>query len=393
MRRMLEKLGRSPWTASVLGLIAGKAFANKAFDETPYELSTSFDVPMDTMAGATTWAQEILEVYGITTVICVLVFFAVAIPVVLVVWKFRAKEGEELPPPKQVHGNHTLEIIWTIIPCVLLIFIAVPTWKAIFSQFSDPPKNAMVIRAKGYQWWWEFEYLKAKEGKEGEYEVVLQTANELHLPEKTPILFHLESGDVIHSFWVPRLSGKIDTIPGQVNHLQFTTPAVKDPNKPGGDYYQGQCAELCGWSHALMRFETIIHTQKEFEAWKEAHNTAPKLMTESEKRGMKAFAACGQCHGIEGTNWAGKDREWAPGAIRGPNLSNFGNRRTLGAGTRKNNHANLKQWIRNSSTIKQGSKMLIFENLSDQQLDDLSAFLRFSTAKDYYGGKEVSLNY
>lgn len=336
---------------------------NKPFDEIPYQLDGKFDTPMNTLAGETEWARDILEVYGITTWITAAVFFAVALPVIYTVWKFRAKEGDEDKMPKQVHGNHILELIWTIVPAILLLFIAFPTWQKIFKQAAEAPKNALVVKAIGHQWWWEFEYPS----------LGINTANELHLPANTPIVFELESTDVIHSFWIPRLSGKVDTVPGTTNRLMFTTPSVSDANKIGGDYYQGQCAELCGWSHALMRFEAVVHSKEEFLAWSTQHNEPPKPRTRREKRGEKVFAQCSACHAISGTSYSSKIA---------PNLSNFGSRRYLGATTRLNTHDNLVEWIKNPDAIKPGALMTAFgETLSDDDIDAVAAYLRFATAK------------
>ena len=350
-----------PSIGGLLTSLAAKAQTTKPFDEIPYRIDGQFDTPMNTLAGETEWARDILGVYGITTVIVTAVFFAVAIPVVFTVWKFKAT-GKEEKPPKQVHGNHVLEILWTTIPVVLLAFIAIPTWKAIFKQ-TKIPEGAMVVEVIGHQWWWEFKYP----------DLGVTTANELHLPENTPIHFKLTSDDVIHSFWIPRMSGKVDTVPGTTNHLTFTTPPVSDPSKLGGDYYQGQCAELCGWSHALMRFEAVIHTKEEFLGWAKTHNEPPKPKTKREKRGQKVFAQCAACHAISGTAAAGQ---------LAPDLSNYGSRRYLGATTRKNTHENLVEWIKNPTSIKPGALMTAFDGvLSDEDIDAVSAYLRFATAK------------
>lgn len=347
---------------------AGIAWAeetSQAFDSDQYRIDGSLDTPMNTIAGITEWAQDINHVYAITTIITVLIFFAVSIPLVYTLYKFRAKPGDDTPP-EQFHGNATLEFLWTVIPVVLLIFIAVPTWRVIFKH-AEPAPNAMRIEVIGHQWWWEFRYPA----------LGLVTANELHLPENTPIHFVLSSVDVIHSFWVPQFGGKMDVFPGHQNFLAVTTPGIKKPLNPEGDYYQGQCVELCGASHALMRFFAVIHTKDQFDRWVSAHNAPPKMETASEREGEQLFARCAVCHTIAGTASA-----QIPGDKIGPNLSSFGSRRYLGAGTRRNTRENLAQWINNPASIKPGALMPP-QGLSEEELAKVSAYLRFSTAKTY----------
>lgn len=354
-----------------LGLMSKSAFAEKAFDDYPAEYSLDLSkAPMYTISGITDWGASILKVYGITTWILVFVFLAVAIPCVYALYKFRAT-GEETELPKQVTGNHVLEILWTIIPVGLLLFIAVPTWEVIFQQDRDQraaavAENVLKIDAIGHQWWWEFKYT----------DLGVTTANELVLPAETPVLFTIKSKDVIHSFYIPRFGGKIDAIPGKENYLSFTTPKLVNKEDARGDIYQGHCLELCGLSHALMRFEAIVKSKEGFDSFIASHNTPPVVMTKREKRGEEVFAQCIACHTIEGTPSADLNV-----AKIGPNLSNFGSRRFLGATTRRNTMENLKTWIKNSSKIKPGSRMMSFEHLSDQELDDVAAYIQYSTAK------------
>jgi cytochrome c oxidase subunit 2 len=242
------------------------AAADKAFDDLGNPYSLSFKTPMDTIAGLTDWAQSINHVYGITTLIVVLIFFAVCLPLVYAIKRFGVKDEDiaNLDAPKQIHGNTFLEITWTVVPIILLIFIALPTWKSIFEfRVNHAPANAMKIKVIGHQWWWEFQYP----------DLGITTASELHLPENTPVVFEITSGDVIHSFWVPQFGGKMDALPGVLNYMSYTTPPVKDKaksEKAGGDYFQGQCAELCGDSHALMRFMAVLQTQEQFSRWAKA---------------------------------------------------------------------------------------------------------------------------
>jgi cytochrome c oxidase subunit 2 len=359
---------KKPAIFSFLLSLSGLALAAKSFDEKPYTLSTNLsDAPMYTLVGITDWGADILRVYGITTIVMVFVFMTVALPTLYVLWKFKAK-GNETELPKQFTGNHVLELIWTIVPVGLLFIIAIPTWEVIFKQSAragDP--NNFHVKVIGHQWWWEFQYP----------DLGITTANELHLPENTPIEFSITSDDVIHSFYVPRFGGKIDAIPGVINHIYVTTPASVNPAMPGGDFYQGHCLELCGQSHALMRFEAYVHTKQGFDTWAKNAMNPPQVLSAQEKRGEAVFAQCQACHSISGT-----DSAKIPGKKLGPDLTNFGNRRYLGAMTRENNMDNLRLWIKNSASIKPGSRMTGFEGiLSDQQIDDVSTYIRISTAK------------
>lgn len=351
-------------------LFSGLALAQKHFDDAP--LDFSFDLskaPMYTLVGITDWGKSILEVYGITTIVMIFVFFSVAVPCVYVLFKFKAT-GEETELPKQITGNHILELMWTIIPVGLLLIISIPTWKVIFEQDTAKREAAaspdvLKVNVVGYQWWWKFEY--------PQYGVT--TANELVLPENTPIEYTIWSEDVIHSFYIPRFGGKIDAIPGVKNKLVYTSPRLVNTKNSLGDYYQGHCLELCGLSHALMRFEAIVKSKADFDKFIATHNEPPILMTEREKRGEQLFAQCMACHTISGTPSAELDI-----AKIGPDLSNFGSRRYLGATTRKNTIENLKSWIRDPAAIKPGSLMPAL-GLSESQIDDVSAYIQFSTAK------------
>jgi len=379
----LKHLGR-PLVAFISALLfASSLFAEDGtgpFDELAYSLSLSFKTPMDTLAGVTEWARDINYVYAITTVVVTIVFFAVSIPLIITIRRFRMSDEaiKDLPPPKQVHGNPALEFAWTIIPVILLLFIAVPTWQAIFKQPEKAPPGAMLVKVIGHQWWWEFQYP----------ELGITTANELHLPADTPVFFQLTSADVIHSFWVPQFGGKIDVLPGKgaENHLFVTTPSLRKPGAPQPDYYQGQCVELCGLSHALMRFQAVIHSKEGFQRWAHVHNEPPIVESELAKRGEAVFAQCQSCHTIAGTPSEDLERQMlssqAPLAKIGPNLSSFGSRRTLAAGTRSNTEENLMKWIKNPQAIKPGALMTPMP-LSDADLKAVAAYLRYSTAKTF----------
>ena len=347
------------------------------FDELKYKFfDVNWDAPMNTISGLTNWGKDANHVYWITTVLCFLVFFAVAIPLIYTLIRFKDKPGDE-SPPAQFHGSTTLEIMWTVIPVVLLIFIAVPTWRGLF-KYAHAEPNALEIEVIGHQWWWEFRY--PQNGK-------VISAGELHVPENTPLHFKLWSNDVIHSFWVPKFGGKVDVMPtsfhketgapSAFNTLNISSPALVDPNKKGGERYQGQCVELCGASHALMRFNAVVHSKAEFEAWTQTVNTPPKVETRLAAEGEEVFARCQACHTIAGT-----PSEQIPGDKIGPNLSNFGSRKYMAGGIRLNTPENLAIWLRDPASLKPGALMPNL-GLTEKEIAAVSSYLRLSTVKTY----------
>ena len=179
-----------------------------------------------------------------------IVFVIVEVLLVYTIFKFRRREGG--PGPRQIHGNAALEITWTAIPALILVFIAVPTVRTIFENQRKAPAEALQLEVIGHQWWWEFRY--------PQYGIV--TANELYLPIGKTVNFSLQTRDVLHSFWVPQLGGKRDLIANKVNHIWFTPSASMEPTA-----LNGACVEYCGASHANMRFRTFTVTPAEFERW------------------------------------------------------------------------------------------------------------------------------
>jgi cytochrome c oxidase subunit 2 len=165
--------------------------------------------------------------------------------------KFRHREGG--PEPKQVHGNTALEITWTVIPAVILVFIAIPTVKTVFQTQATVRADALQVEVIGHQWWWEFRYPQYPG---------LTTANELYLPKGRTVNFALQTKDVLHSFWIPRLGGKRDLISNRTNYLWFTPDSTYDEAA-----VNGMCAEYCGDSHANMKFRVFVVEKGDFERW------------------------------------------------------------------------------------------------------------------------------
>ena len=171
---------------------------------------------------------------------------------------FRYRRRSENDRPQHVHGNTTLEILWTAIPALILAFIAVPTVRTIFTTQAKAKADALQVEVVGHQWWWEFRYPEYK----------ITTANELYLPVGRTVNFSLRTHDVLHSFWIPQMGGKRDLIANRTNYLWFT------PDSVGEQAWNGFCAEYCGTSHANMRFRMFTVTPAQFAAWA-AHQASP----------------------------------------------------------------------------------------------------------------------
>jgi cytochrome c oxidase subunit 2 len=179
----------------------------------------------------------------------------VGVAIIYLLVRYRYRQGD--PAPKQIHGNTRIELAWTILPAILLVGIAVPTLSGIYELGRAPRKDALHIQVTGFRFGWRFQYLDPAyaepDGKP------LGVSTELHVPVGKEVAIYLHSDDVIHSFWVPKLAGKTDDIPGRQNRMWFRA------DEPGT--YSGQCAELCGIGHAGMRFQVIAQTPDEFDAW------------------------------------------------------------------------------------------------------------------------------
>ena len=222
-------------------------------------------------------------------------------------------------------------------------------------DLSAPPgPDDLRIRVTGEMWWWRVAYLE--DGREA-----FQDANEIHIPAGQPVTLELEAADVIHSLWIPRLSGKVDMIPGRRNLMRVQA------ERPG--IYPAQCAEFCGGPHALMGLVVVAHDPAAFEAWRlrQAQLARPAASREA-RRGVEIFrsAGCGACHTVRGTDANG---------LAGPDLTHVGSRRTLGAGILPNNQGTLAAWIADSQAIKPGNRMPAYPVLSGVEIRAVAAWL------------------
>lgn len=265
--------------------------------------------------------------------------------------------GEALPVQDQ--GSHRREIFWLIGPVLVVLWLAAISTKLVLAinvqPQADPPGDGEAdVVVTGHQWWWEVRYPASG----------AVAANEVHIPIGRRLRVAVESADVVHSFWVPRLARKIDAVPGRTNHIWLMAET------PGE--YQGYCAEFCGTQHAWMRFKVFAHAQPEFDAWISAQLASGAARAAGSASAQVAAGeslfrnlTCIQCHAYAGVS---------KGVAAGPDLTHVATRTTLGGGVIENTPANLARWLLNPQAIKPGCKMPNF-NLTDDQVAALVAFL------------------
>jgi len=388
-------------------------------------------------------AQVQYDLFLVTVWVTLFIFVTVGGALLWVVVRFRERPGDAGKPlPEQGHGNPLIEISLIAASVLLLVVIAVPTLRAIWYTYEEPADPAghlgswyqplvqerrdfaelavapeeeervLVVKVTGYQWWWSFEYPQ----------LGIDTANEFVIPVGVPVRLELRSADVIHSFWLPKLAGKVDLMPGRRNHMWLQADEA-------GHYY-GQCAEFCGEAHAYMYFRADAVRQEAFIDWVakmqggqpapggfEAEPTPESpdpgieedwaawgklarergLFDDPVQEGARLFlykANCLMCHKIEGSPARG---------VRGPDLTAIGQRKSLAAGIMDNTgadgvtidpkrqHANLVDWILNSEHIKPGNLMYYGndafgsilanleakgEPLTEEEVDKIAAYLQ-----------------
>lgn len=298
----------------------------------------------------------ISNLFWIMLVLSAIVFFGVLGALIISIVKFSA--GPDAAPPRQIYGNRVVEISWTAIPFLILIGAFIITAKYIHdintSQAAGTPLNVV---AKGHQWWWEFDYPSLRRGG---HELV--TANEMHVPAGVQLHFHVESADVIHSFWAPQLQRQIDANPGQDNAVFVVMPET--------GIYGGACYEYCGEGHAWMKFRIVVQTPHDFALWAR-HQLAPpaKPANSMIALGRKVFEThtCIECHTITGIPGAHYDI--------GPNLTHIGSRWTVGAGALPVSVPTLMMWIHDPSAYKPGVRMPGYPLLSQKDLRALATYL------------------
>jgi len=298
--------------------------------------------PQSAIEPAGKMAENIDKTWDLVLMLATIVFFLVEGALVVTIWKFRHKKGADDVRPKQIHGNTAVEIAWTIIPALILAILAVPNVKGILEIRTVPVgDDVLQVQVIGHQWWWEFRYPDLVDDQGN----VLVTANELYIPEQTRVNLSMTSADVIHSFWVPKLNGKRDLVPGKTSNLTLIADAAQE------EPFFGQCAEFCGLSHADMRIKVYVKSVADFDAWTAAQLLPAQIPTDPiAKAGYDTFVStCAACHAATVQTPNGVEIIGKPYA---PNLTHFGSRNTFGGATFENTTELLTQWIHDPSSLK-----------------------------------------
>lgn len=319
--------------------------------------SCAENAPQDTLEPEGPIADRIQDLFMPVFWVAVVIFVIVQGALLFAIFKFRRRSDDEVP--EQVHGNTRLEIGWTIAPAAILAVIAVPTVATVI-DLAEKPADALEIEVFGAQWWWEYEY------DEG-----VITANELVVPTGRDILLTMQSRDVIHSYWIPKLVGKRDVVPGRTHTMSF------EASEPGE--YFGQCVEFCGASHANMRLRVFALEPAEYDEWlanQRRDARTPRAGTLAAK-GAELYTSrgCTTCHQIRGVNEIEREvDQLGPGRFWAPDLTHLASRTTFAGSLFELEPTELAQWLRDPPARKDGSLMPDL-NLSEEDIDALVAYL------------------
>ncbi|MBD8035563.1 MULTISPECIES: cytochrome c oxidase subunit II [Solibacillus] len=329
-------------------------------------LSACGEEYISTLRPAGAVGKEQLDILILAIWIMTLVVVVVSAIYLVAFFKFRRTKVGENHMPKQVEGSHTLEVIWTVIPIILLIILAVPTLTYTY-KFADVAamdevdeegnKTALTVNVTAKLYWWEFEY--PNQG--------IITAQELVVPTGEKVYFNLIASDVKHSFWIPAVGGKMDTNVDGINkfYLQFDKESA-GLNDGEGVFY-GKCAELCGPSHALMDFKVKALEPEAFNAWVTAMQATEGQTADRESSdiGEATFAnSCLGCHAVSAVAGNGL----------GPNLTTFGDRNRV-AGFLEHTAENTANWIKDPEPYKPGNTMTGTYNVSPEEAEAIADYL------------------
>lgn len=314
-------------------------------------------------------AESIRDLALVVLVITGLIFVLVESVLVYSILRFRHKPTAPGTEPPQVYGSKAIEIAWTAAPglivFILVLVVARTEWEVRpATPQPKPGDNALFVTVVGRQFWWEFRY----DHFNGE-KLNFITANELHIPASDPgetgtprpVYLRLVSADVCHSFWVPRLGGKTDLIPGRVNQM-FLQTAERG-------MYLGHCAEFCGTQHATMLLRVHVDAPGDFEQWAKKQQPPAKAPTqEKAQQGHAVFLgqSCVNCHRVRGTPAQG---------TYGPDLTHLMSRQTIASCLVPNDLKNLRQWVKDPQALRPGCLMPAF-GLSDADADLIVDYLR-----------------
>jgi len=300
-------------------------------------------------APASPSAASIRELALLVFAITAMIFVIVEGVLFYCTWRFRGRAADADTEPPQIYGSKPIEVAWTVAPALIVFTLVLVTTRTLWEVEVPQPQpaaedNALFVTVTGKQWWWRFSY-DHYNGRP----LSFVTANELHVPASSAevprrIFLTLESADVCHSFWVPRLAGKTDLIPGVTNHMRF------EVNETG--LFLGQCAEYCGTQHAGMLLRVVVDEPAAFESWLAAQ-AQPAAEQPAAADGRAAFLSesCVNCHRVEGT---------AAHGSYGPDLTHLMSRQTLASGLLPNSPENLRRWILDPQQLKSECLMPAF---------------------------------
>jgi cytochrome c oxidase subunit 2 len=310
--------------------------------------------PTNIFAPAATPAHSVFTLSMFVLTITGTIFLVVAGLLLYALIRYRHRPTDADREPAQIYGSNQIELSWTVIPILIIVVLFLTTARVIFVTQAEPkPANALDVVVIGHQFWWEYRYPN----------LGIVTANELHVPvsdpkHPTPTYLTMSSADTDHSFWVPRLAGKMDVIPNKINVMWI------DPEKPG--LYLGQCAQYCGTQHAKMLIRVYADSPADFAAWV-AHQKTPAVESTSAAEGRAIFQrnACINCHTVAGTIATGRF---------GPDLTHLANRDTIASGSVPNTPQNLRAWINDPGGFKPGALMPPM-HLNAHDLDAVTQYL------------------
>lgn len=313
--------------------------------------------PLDYLHSSGNKASIVLPLTWAVLIVSIAVIIIISALVAGAIWRRPGiavpAPGAELPLGRPKGG---LRWIWVGVGISSAVLLASVIWTvAVLAQINSPATpSALTIEVTGHQWWWQVRYLNSDPSR------VFTTANEIHIPAGVPVKFRLIGGDVIHSFWVPALTGKTDLIPGQTNEtwLEADSPGI----------YSGQCTEYCGVEHARMGLIVVAQSPTDFRKWYANQLRSPALATNGQvAAGVLNFNAhCGSCHAVRGTD---------AGGVLGPDLSHLMVRTTIAAAEFPNNPAELAHFISDPQGMKPGILMQMPE-LSGNELADILSYLK-----------------
>jgi len=310
--------------------------------------------PTTIFAPASTAAAEIFGLSTLVLAVTAVIFLSVGALLVYAIVAFRKRPNDDGSEPAQVYGSNQVEIAWTVIPILIVVALFLASARVITGvQNADRPAGTIDVIAIGHQFWWEYRYPA----------LGVVTANELHVPvsdpaRPTPTFITLLSADTDHSFWIPRLGGKTDLIPNQVNRTWI------DPYEVG--LYLGQCAQYCGTQHAKMLLRVYVDSREVFDSWvRKQHEPARQQADVAEGKQLFLRTACINCHAVSGTVATGQC---------GPDLTHLMSRDTIASGIAPNTVENLRAWIRDPESLKPGSRMPAMK-LTDRELDSVTTYL------------------